>query len=83
MRMYHAQHEKLIEKAPKGRNLIACGNATGVDARLFLKALKGRNIYVALTGLAVKIMDCVLWRCHRLLYFAPSGLSWTFQAASS
>ncbi|MDT4954969.1 MAG: acyl-CoA thioesterase [Acidobacteriota bacterium] len=23
-----------------------------------------------------------LWRCHRLSYFAPSGLSWTFQTAS-
>ena len=22
------------------------------------------------------------WRCHRLSYFAPAGLSWTFQTAS-
>ena len=45
------------------------------------QALKGRNTYVALSGLAL-MMACVLWRCHRLLYFAPSGLSETFQFAA-
>jgi hypothetical protein len=38
-------------KAPKGRNVIAWGIATGKEASLFIEALKGRNIYVALSGL--------------------------------
>jgi hypothetical protein len=57
--------KKLIEKsmkAPKGRNLIACGIATEERGEFIHQALKGRNIYVALTGLAMNMMTCALWR---------------------
>jgi hypothetical protein len=38
-------------KAPKERNIIACGNATGGRFQLIHQALKGRNNYFALSGL--------------------------------
>jgi hypothetical protein len=40
-----------LSSAPKGRNIIACGNATGDKPSSLSQALKGRNIYVALSGL--------------------------------
>jgi len=51
--------EKLIEKprrgddsiAPKGRNVRAWGNAPGLASLLLSQALKGRDKYVALSGL--------------------------------
>jgi hypothetical protein len=42
---------EIPSKAPKGRNAIACGNATGDKPSSLSQALKGRNMYVALTGL--------------------------------
>jgi hypothetical protein len=36
--------------------------ATGTDGKVIYQALKGRNIYVALSGLATIIMTCVLGR---------------------
>jgi hypothetical protein len=49
-----AHDKKLIEKsqkAPKGRNAIAWGIAPGIKSLLLPQALKGRNMYVALSGL--------------------------------
>jgi hypothetical protein len=37
-------------KAPKGRNVIACGNATGHSCRFIRQALKGRNHMSPLQG---------------------------------
>jgi hypothetical protein len=50
--------KKLIEKslkAPKGRNIIAWGIATGNRDSLIHQALKGRNTYVALSGLDINV----------------------------
>jgi hypothetical protein len=43
--------KKQLEKAPKGRNVIACGNATGQRYRFVRQALKGRNTITPLQGL--------------------------------
>ncbi len=46
--------KKLFEKstkAPKERNVRACGNATGRDSSLFIKPCQGEIEYSALTGL--------------------------------
>jgi hypothetical protein len=64
---------RLIEKsmkAPKGRHVIAQGNALGGHA------------YVALSGLNEITQRRFLWRCHRLLHCAPSGLSENVQTTS-
>jgi hypothetical protein len=72
--------KKLIEnsmKAPKGRNKIACGIATGIDSRLFIKALKGRHKYFAPSGLVLMTIRAScgdatgyyiapLWGCQRI-----------------
>ena len=60
-------------KAPKGRNVIACGIATGVDASLFIKALKGRNIYLALSGLNEITQRRFLWRVPQAITLRSVG----------
>jgi hypothetical protein len=60
-------------KAPKGRNKIACGIATGRETSLLIKPCKGEISYFALTGLAMKIITYSLGRCPRLLNGRPFG----------
>jgi hypothetical protein len=42
---------EIPSKAPKGRNIIACGNATGDKPSSLSQALKGRNTIAPLQGL--------------------------------
>jgi hypothetical protein len=52
--------------------VIACGNATGERFKFIHQALKGRNIYVALSGLVMMII-ADLGRCPKLSNYRPFG----------
>jgi hypothetical protein len=60
-------------KAPKGRNIIAWGIATGMDVLFIIQALKGRNTYVALSGLELFMRITNPGRCPGLLNYRPFG----------
>ena len=59
-----------LKKAPKGRNIKACGNAPGHKSSSSSQALKGRNIYVALSGLN-EITQCCSCGVATVYYISP------------
>jgi hypothetical protein len=78
-------NKKLIENsliAPQGRWCKSLWQRHRSRQSASIQALKGRNNLFRPFRALMNKANLYLWRCPRLSYFAPLGLSWTFQSAS-